>query len=89
LESGQRCSHCVALRQSGQASLTKSHGDLPFGAVRSAAPVSIFFIYEWINVVENEALEGDFLFFDRAEHASPPKQDSWCCASPHGGRTET
>jgi hypothetical protein len=34
-------------------------------------------------------LEGDFLFFDRAEHASPPKQDSWCCASPHGGRTET
>jgi len=31
----------------------------------------------------------DILLFDRAEHASPPKQDSWCCGSPHGGRTET
>ena len=31
----------------------------------------------------------DILLFDRAEHASPPKQDSWCCGSPRGGRTET
>jgi hypothetical protein len=38
-ESGQRCAKV------GNANLTKSHADIPFGAVRSAAPVFIFFIF--------------------------------------------
>jgi len=74
------------LSQSGQADLTKSPGrDLPFGAARSAHQI---FFYNNGSI----SMVAEMLWrfpFRSCGACIAPKEDSWRCGSPHGGRTET
>ena len=76
----------TTVRQSGQCKPHQISRRYPFWCSEICCTGFYFFIFLWMDECRRKISS---FWIDHAEHASPPKQDSWCCGSPHGGRTET